>query len=413
VSFDLVKIKDICSFIRGLTYSKSDEVEFSSNAVLRANNIDLETSQLNLDDIRYINDSVKISIEKKVKVNDILICTASGSKSHLGKVALIEKHHDMAFGGFMGVLRCKENILPKYLFCFLKSDFFGSHIRGLSDGANINNLKFSQIENIEIPLPSLATQKKIVEKLDAIFAEIDKALWASEANVKNAEALYQNYLTYVFQIRGENWSEISLQDLLDKGWIVSHLDGNHGGDYPRKEEFISSGVPYISANCLDGDFIDLSKSKFLSVERTSKLRKGFAKNNDVLFAHNATVGPVAILKTHEEVTILGTSLTYYRCNQEFIEPEYLVSYMRSTKFKNQYLSIMRQSTRNQIPITKQREFFHLIPPIVEQRVLLKKFNALWNLKNSYETQSLKRIKAMSTLKISVLKQAFNGELVKD
>jgi hypothetical protein len=50
---------------------------------------------------------------------------------------------------------------------------------------------------------------------------------------------------------------------------------------------------------------------------------------------------------------------------------------------------------------------------VEQRVLLKKFNALWNLKNSYETQSLKRIKAMSTLKISVLKQAFNGELVKD
>ena len=39
------------------------------------------------------------------------------------------------------------------------------------------------------------------------------------------------------------------------------------------------------------DEIDFSKAKFLTPERAGKLRKGIAQNDDVLFAHNATVGP--------------------------------------------------------------------------------------------------------------------------
>ena len=39
MSQSIAKIKDVCEFFRGLTYSKSDEVDFSSNAVLRATNI--------------------------------------------------------------------------------------------------------------------------------------------------------------------------------------------------------------------------------------------------------------------------------------------------------------------------------------------------------------------------------------
>ena len=82
MSWKTVELGDICEFTRGLTYSKTDEVEFSNNAVLRATNIDLESNKLNLEEIRYINSSVKIKEDKKVKLNDILICTASGSKSH-------------------------------------------------------------------------------------------------------------------------------------------------------------------------------------------------------------------------------------------------------------------------------------------------------------------------------------------
>jgi type I restriction enzyme S subunit len=191
------------------------------------------------------------------------------------------------------------------------------------------------------------------------------------------------------------------------------MDGNHGGDYPRKSEFIEEGVPYVSANCITGDSLDMSKAKFLSPDRAAKLRKGFAQSGDVIFAHNATVGPVAILRTHHPTVVLGTSVTYYRCNTEFISPEYLAHYMRSSDFVRQYQAVMRQSTRNQVPITKQRTFCHVIPPIEVQRDLATTLDDLGSQVALLQSSYCEKINVLSNLKQSLLQKAFTGELTSD
>ena len=80
----------LCDFSRGLTYAKNDEVDSSDNVVLRATNINLATNLLDFAELKYISDKVAVPDSKKVKKNSLMICTASGSKSHLGKVAFIE-----------------------------------------------------------------------------------------------------------------------------------------------------------------------------------------------------------------------------------------------------------------------------------------------------------------------------------
>ncbi|MFI5138030.1 MAG: restriction endonuclease subunit S [Sphingobacteriales bacterium] len=193
-----------------------------------------------------------------------------------------------------------------------------------------------------------------------------------------------------------NWKKYTLQEMIDLGIIISHLDGNHGELYPNKEEFVEDGVPYLSANCIINGEVDFTKTKFLTQKRADTFIKGVAKNNDLLFAHNATVGPVAILKTSLDYVILSTTLTYYRCNSEFLLPEYLRLYMISDFFVHQYELVMKQATRNQVPITKQRTFFHLLPPLPEQQRIVAildeafdaiaraKANAEQNLKNARE-----------------------------
>jgi type I restriction enzyme S subunit len=259
-------------------------------------------------------------------------------------------------------------------------------------------------------VPPLPEQQRIVGILDEAFEGIATAKANAEKNLQNARALFESHLQSVFTRRGEGWDRLTLGELLDRGWIESHLDGNHGGDYPRKEEFISEGVPYISANCLDDERVDMARAKYLSPSRAALLRKGIAKDNDVLFAHNATVGPVAILRTDEEKVILGTSLTYYRCNPNHILPEYLAHYMRSFGFKTQYLQVMRQSTRNQVPITKQREFWHVIPPIEEQERIIGALDGL--LENGQRLAAIyeRKLAALEELKKSLLDQAFTGQL---
>ena len=154
----------------------------------------------------------------------------------------------------------------------------------------------------------------------------------------------------------------------------------------------------------------MNKAKYLSPDRAAQLRKGFAQNRDVIFAHNATVGPVAILKTIFPKVILGTSLTYYRCNTEFISPEYLAHYMRSSDFIRQYELVMRQSTRNQVPITKQRTFTHLIPPIAVQQKIAATLEGLRSQSTLLVSTSTAKLTHLSNLKQSLLHKAFTGEL---
>jgi len=211
----VVKLSEICTFSRGLTYSKSDEVDFSSNVVLRANNIDLDSNSLNLEDLRYIKDSIKIKKEKIAKRNSLIICTASGSKTHVGKVALIDEDYGYAFGGFMGQLTPNDKCYPKFLYYVLTSGLFKDFLMSLNDGANINNLKFSDIENYEVPLPILEKQHEIVEKLDSAFAEIDLLIEEAESNKRLLRQIYDQEVEDVFYRNINGWPSTTIDESCD------------------------------------------------------------------------------------------------------------------------------------------------------------------------------------------------------
>lgn len=162
------KLKDLCYSVRGVTYTSEDEIEDEDGiGILRANNIDLETNQLLLDDIRYIRADFEISKDKLLYKNDILMSAASGSKEHVGKVAFIEQDLDFYFGGFMSVLRVKDDsVLPQYLFSFLQSIIYRTFLFRVLGGTNINNLNFNMIANFLLPVPNdISQQKAISEKV--------------------------------------------------------------------------------------------------------------------------------------------------------------------------------------------------------------------------------------------------------
>lgn len=386
MSQSIVKINDVCEFVRGLTYSKSDEVEHSNNAVLRATNIDLNSNRLNLSEIRYIADSVNVKADKKVRVNDILICTASGSKSHLGKVALIEEKIDMAFGGFMGVLRAKPNINPKYLFAFFKSEIFLKHVFNTGDGANINNLKFSQFEDLEIVLPSLPIQQKIVNKLDAIFAEIEKATTAAAANAKNAKALFQSYLKQVFENDGSGWNLTFLSQIsenLDSKRIPITKGIREEGEIPY---YGASGiVDYVKDFIFDGDILLVSEDGANLLARTYPI--AFSVSGKCWVNNHAHVVKFPNLISQKFVEFYLNSIS--------LQP--FVSGMAQPK--------LNQAMLNKIPIP--------FPSLEEQAKFVILFESINESSDMSHKAYIKKIQELSKFKNSILRQAFNGELVKE
>lgn len=168
------RLGEIAEFRRGLTYSKADEAPSSSKCVLRSNNIDLDSSSLDLSEIKYLREDFVIPDDRKLKANTIFICMSNGSKQHVGKVAFIEKDMDYAFGGFMGLIVPSSKVSAKYVFYACQSSAYRTFLSQVGNGIGITNLRFSDLENFEIPVPSLADQQRIVDELDLLSGIIEK-----------------------------------------------------------------------------------------------------------------------------------------------------------------------------------------------------------------------------------------------
>lgn len=270
-------LDDVCTFERGLTYAKGDEVNISSKGVLRSNNVDLSTNTLNFDEIKYLREDFEIPAKKKVRKNSLLMCISNGSKIHLGKVALIDDDIDYAFGGFMGLLIPDEKIIhPRYFYYSLISPMYKSFVKGLSDGANINNLKFADIKSFSIAVPPLAEQERIVEILDREFERIDALKANAEQNLQHAKDLFQSALKNEL----ETIDSCTIKDLYNIR--TGKLNSNAAvkdGKYPfftcSREVFSINDYAFdneailLAGNNASGDFnVKYYKGKFNAYQRT-------------------------------------------------------------------------------------------------------------------------------------------------
>ncbi|MCD8006650.1 MAG: N-6 DNA methylase [Oscillospiraceae bacterium] len=165
--YEVVKFADIATVTRGANYQKSQQTTYRTrNIILTADNISL-SGELRIQKEIFVDETVILSEEKRLKKGDIFICMSSGSKEHVGKVALVDEDTNFYAGGFMGIIRTNsQRCLPKYLYFYLLySKKYRDEIKLLTQGANINNIS-STINSISIPLPSIEIQRQIVAELD-------------------------------------------------------------------------------------------------------------------------------------------------------------------------------------------------------------------------------------------------------
>ena len=261
---------EVAEYIRGLTYNKSNE---SSDGlgykVLRANNITLSTNTLNFDDVKLVKFDTKVKDTQKLHRNDILISAASGSREHVGKVAFIATDIDYYFGGFMGVIRCSENINPRFLFHLLTGELFKNYLNEVLNSSTINNLNSRVMSQFLVPIPSLETQQKIVKILDKM-TELEATLEAELSQRRRQYEYYRNALLD-FDNRGGVIAKLYPDCLKDVVWktlgevaenlnfmrrpITSGL--REAGNIPY---YGASGiVDYVKDYIFDGDFLLISE----------------------------------------------------------------------------------------------------------------------------------------------------------
>ena len=297
MSIPIVTIGSISEQIRGVSYSKTDASDIRLEGylpILRAGNI--TESGLTFDDLVFVP-SGKISNTQKIKKNDILIAASSGSLSVVGKAARALDDFNGGFGAFCKVLRPNAKVDPAYFANYFFTSEYRRKISSVAAGANINNLRNSDIDDLEIPLPPLAEQKRlaaILDKADAIRRKRQQA-------IELADEFLRSVFLDMFGDPVTNPKDFPV------GTIRDLVDSVNYGTSSKASE-IDGAYPILRMGNItyNGDW-DFTSLKYIDLAEKEKA-KYLVSKGDLLFNRTNSkelVGKTAVYEEDKPMAIAG------------------------------------------------------------------------------------------------------------
>ena len=129
-------------------------------------------------------------------------------------------------------------------------------------------------------------------------------------------------------------------------------DGNYSSKYPRSEELVEEGIPFIRGNnMIDGEIVD-EDMYHITEEKHNILLKGHVQTGDVLITTRGNIGQVAIIPERHNDSNINAQIVLLRVNKDELYNRYLLWALQSHKSKEQYLTLQTGTALKQLPVGK-------------------------------------------------------------
>jgi len=274
-------------------------------------------------------------------------------------------------------LHCLEKIVSLYLNYYIRSkrvnEFLVSSMIGATGRQRVPS---NIVKNLDIPLPPLQEQKRIVAKLDALFEKIDRAIALHQKNMDEADVFMGSVLNDVFGELEKKYQFKSWNDILtikNGKHYKDVIDDN--GQYP----IYGSGGIMNYAN------------QYICNEDT------------VIIGRKGTINSPIFVK--EKFWNIDTAFGI-EANREFLIPLFL--YYFTLKFN--FLDLNKSTTLPSLAKTNLLKINMVVPPLkIQQKTVNYLDKISLHVKRVKEVQK-EKMELLKALKASILDQAFRGKL---
>ena len=144
-----------------------------------------------------------------------------------------------------------------------------------------------------------------------------------------------------------------------KNWITKKLgdcsikfvDGDRSSRYPKRDEFVASGIPFLNAESINSGYVNLSKANFIAENKFSEIKKGRLEQNDLILTTRGNgVGKVAYFSNDKVDTgLINAQLLIVRAFGD-LNAKYLYYYFSSCFFQGNIKNFVSGAAQPQIPI---------------------------------------------------------------
>lgn len=338
-----------------------------------------------------------------LKENDILYSIAGT----IGEIARVRKEDlPLNTNQALAIIRgYDEKIIPEFLSYILKSNFLAS-TNAKARGGALKNISLKDIKNAKVLYPkSLPEQRRIVSKLDGLFAEIDASLALIDQNIEQAEALKLSVLDEEFaEIKDECYEEKFENTFVNK--LVGLVRN-------RKQQGEDKSIEYLKMNNITNSG-NLDLSKVVKVDANKKeIQKFKLQNGDFLFnTRNSIelVGKTAVFSGNR-LMVFNNNIMRVRF-KESIDSKY-INYQFYTSYLKSQLNSIKSGTTNVAAIYyKSLKNINLLihPKLKTQQKIVQKLDALFGEIDALVDDYTQKRESLEALKSSLLDQAFKGKL---
>lgn len=308
------------------------------------------------------------------------------------------------------VLNINPMLSTEYFFYYCKYRWVDYNVDKMF-GTTIPYIRLGNLQGFPIPLPPLAEQQRIVDRIESLFAKLDEAKEKAQAVVDGFEDRKAAILHKAFTGELTNCKEelrtVHITDIIrhDK----NALKAGPFGSALRKDMYVGSGYKiYGQEQVINGD--ERIGDYYIDEEKYQELIACKITPGDVLISLVGTVGKVLVLSEDCKPGIINPRLIKVSLDESKMLPLFFKYYFESGYLKNLYKSESHGTTMDVLNMGIMKRLPFPLVKIETQKEIIEILNNILEKEEQAKKVAEQVIDQIDAIKKSILSRAFRGEL---
>ena len=286
-----------------------------------------------------INDNDYIISDTKRKITQLAIekkkltllpkgTVLLSSRAPIGKVAIAGKEM-YCNQGFKNLI-CSDEICNEYLYWYLKSK--KEYLNSLGRGATFKEISKKIVENIEIKLPEIEQQRKIVNKLK----EVDKIIQQRKCQSRLLDGMVQSRFVEMFGDPVKNPLEWKVKKLKELSIQINSGNTPKGG----AQVYVEKGITFFRSQNVWKDRLELEDIVYIDEQTHESMKRSSLKHGDILMTktgrintENSSLGRAALYMGKDDKANINGHVYFIRLKPE-VNNKFILRILVSKEYRD-------------------------------------------------------------------------------
>lgn len=361
--------------------------------------IDFEQTARWITDKEWVFENERTQID----VGDVLLTIVAT----IGRVAVVSTKQPFALQRSVATIKPKINSL--YLSYYLESPYIQTFMKNNAKGTAQKGFYLKSLENLLCALPPLSEQRRIVDRIESLFAKLDEAKEKAQTVVDGFENRKAAILHKAFtgqltvewrKLHGYTLADWSIRKVSDIGDVITGSTPN-----TKKTEYYNGSIPFIKPTELNQGRNVVSSVETLT-EQGKAVSRPIRAGSTCICCIGATISKCGFVSVDCVTNQQINSVVPY----DFMDDVYVYYYCCSRKFKEELVENSSATTLPIINKSKTSKLSFVVPPREEQHQIAELIDSLFEKEQQTKEIAEKVVDQIDTMKKSILARAFRGEL---